>query len=159
MKITDHYLRLHLQKCFQPPDRFLQGFYRSKILQISHIRGRIKTVIHTNTEGVLKFSTCCDHLALPGCGNHKRQRRIPAGTADHIGFTLIEIHHRIVGPDTYLPVVGKNAVTEMGKLLCRLRIIFMDKGVIAVEGTPQEVFSSENGRMKEFLGKFHQGME
>ena len=39
------------------------------------------------------------------------------------------------------------------------RIIFMDKGVIAVEGTPQEVFSSENGRMKEFLGKFHQGME
>ena len=39
------------------------------------------------------------------------------------------------------------------------RIIFMDKGVIAVEGTPQEVFSSENGIMKEFLGKFHQGME
>lgn len=37
------------------------------------------------------------------------------------------------------------------------RIIFMDKGVIAVEGTPQEVFSSDNERMKEFLGKFHQG--
>lgn len=36
------------------------------------------------------------------------------------------------------------------------RIIFMDQGVIAVEGTPQEVFSSENLRMKEFLGKFHQ---
>lgn len=38
------------------------------------------------------------------------------------------------------------------------RIIFMDKGVIAVEGTPQEVFSSDNERMKEFLGKFHQGI-
>lgn len=38
------------------------------------------------------------------------------------------------------------------------RIIFMDQGVVAVEGTPEEVFSSENGRMKEFLGKFHQGM-
>lgn len=37
------------------------------------------------------------------------------------------------------------------------RIIFMDDGVIAVEGTPQEVFSSGNARMKEFLGKFHQG--
>lgn len=37
------------------------------------------------------------------------------------------------------------------------RIIFMDQGVIAVEGTPEEVFSSENSRMKEFLGKFHQG--
>lgn len=39
------------------------------------------------------------------------------------------------------------------------RIIFMDKGVIAVEGTPQEVFSSSNARIKEFLGKFHQGEE
>ena len=37
------------------------------------------------------------------------------------------------------------------------RIIFMDQGVIAVEGSPQEVFSSGNARMKEFLGKFHQG--
>lgn len=37
------------------------------------------------------------------------------------------------------------------------RIIFMDKGVIAVEGTPREVFSSDNARMREFLGKFHQG--
>jgi ABC-type polar amino acid transport system, ATPase component len=33
-------------------------------------------------------------------------------------------------------------------------IIFMDKGYIAVEGTPDEVFSSENERMQEFLGKF-----
>lgn len=38
-------------------------------------------------------------------------------------------------------------------------IIFMDKGVIAVEGTSQEVFASENERMKEFLGKFHQDTE
>lgn len=33
------------------------------------------------------------------------------------------------------------------------KIIFMDKGVIAVQGTPDEVFSSENQRMREFLGK------
>ena len=33
------------------------------------------------------------------------------------------------------------------------KIIFMDKGVIAVEGTPEEVFTSEHGRMQEFLGK------
>ena len=39
------------------------------------------------------------------------------------------------------------------------RVIFMDKVVIAVEGTPQEVFSSSNARIKEFLGKFHQGEE
>lgn len=35
------------------------------------------------------------------------------------------------------------------------RIVFMDKGVIAEEGTPEEVFASENERVKEFLGKFH----
>lgn len=33
------------------------------------------------------------------------------------------------------------------------RIIFMDKGVIAVEGTPDEVFQSDHARMNEFLGK------
>ncbi len=31
-------------------------------------------------------------------------------------------------------------------------IIFMDKGVIAEEGTPEEVFHSDNVRMQEFLG-------
>ena len=34
-------------------------------------------------------------------------------------------------------------------------IIFMDDGVIVEEGTPDEVFSSDNQRMKEFLGKFN----
>ena len=33
------------------------------------------------------------------------------------------------------------------------QIIFMDRGVIAEQGTPEEVFHSENARMKEFLGK------
>ncbi len=35
------------------------------------------------------------------------------------------------------------------------RIVFMDKGVIALEGTPADVFSSDHTRMKEFLGKFN----
>ena len=34
-------------------------------------------------------------------------------------------------------------------------IIFMDGGVIVEEGTPDEVFSSDNQRMKDFLGKFY----
>lgn len=34
-------------------------------------------------------------------------------------------------------------------------IIFMDGGVIVEEGSPEEVFSSDNKRMKEFLGKFY----
>ena len=34
-------------------------------------------------------------------------------------------------------------------------IIFMDDGVIVEQGSPEEVFSSDNPRMKEFLGKFY----
>lgn len=34
------------------------------------------------------------------------------------------------------------------------RVIFMDSGVIALEGTPEELFKSENERIREFLGKF-----
>ena len=34
-------------------------------------------------------------------------------------------------------------------------IIFMDDGVIVVEGSPDDVFSSDNQRMKNFLGKFY----
>lgn len=33
------------------------------------------------------------------------------------------------------------------------KIIFMDNGYIVEEGTPEEVFASDNERMKEFLGK------
>ena len=36
-------------------------------------------------------------------------------------------------------------------------VVFMDKGIIVEEGKPEDVFNSENPRMKEFLGKFHQG--
>ena len=35
-------------------------------------------------------------------------------------------------------------------------VIFMEKGVIVEEGTPQEVFHSDNQRMKEFLGKYRE---
>lgn len=33
------------------------------------------------------------------------------------------------------------------------RILFMDKGYVVVEGTPEEVFQSQNERIREFLGK------
>ena len=34
-------------------------------------------------------------------------------------------------------------------------IIFMENGVIVEEGSPEEVFASDNKRMQEFLGKFN----
>ena len=36
------------------------------------------------------------------------------------------------------------------------RVIFMDKGVVAADGTPEEVFNSDNRRIREFLGKLAQ---
>ena len=35
------------------------------------------------------------------------------------------------------------------------RVIFMDKGVIIEDASPDEVFSSDNERTREFLGKYH----
>ena len=35
-------------------------------------------------------------------------------------------------------------------------VVFMDKGVIVEEGKPENVFNSDNPRMKEFLGKFEE---
>lgn len=32
-------------------------------------------------------------------------------------------------------------------------IVFMEQGVIVEEGTPDELFSSENARVREFIGK------
>ena len=34
------------------------------------------------------------------------------------------------------------------------KILFMDNGVVALQGTPGEVFASDHSRMREFLGKF-----
>ena len=36
------------------------------------------------------------------------------------------------------------------------RILFMDKGYVVVEGTPETFFRSQNGRIQEFLGKLQQ---
>ena len=33
-------------------------------------------------------------------------------------------------------------------------LIFMDKGVVALEGKPDEVFDADHARIREFLGKF-----
>ncbi len=35
------------------------------------------------------------------------------------------------------------------------RIIFMENGVITVEGTPDDVFHTDNERIQEFLGKLN----
>ena len=35
------------------------------------------------------------------------------------------------------------------------RVIFMDKGVVELEGKPEEVFESDHTRIREFLGKLN----
>ena len=36
------------------------------------------------------------------------------------------------------------------------KIVFMDEGVVAAQGTPQEIFNSDNERFQEFLAAFNQ---
>ena len=35
------------------------------------------------------------------------------------------------------------------------RIIFMEQGVIQEQGTPEEIFASQNARVREFIGKMN----
>lgn len=35
------------------------------------------------------------------------------------------------------------------------RIIFMENGVIVEDGTPEQVFNSQNARTREFIGKYN----
>ena len=34
------------------------------------------------------------------------------------------------------------------------RIIFMEQGKIQAEGTPEDIFASDQARVREFIGKF-----
>ena len=63
--------------------------------------------------------------------------------------------HQISGGSEHITMVIVTHEMEFAKNISD-RVIFMDKGVVALEGTPDEVFGADHTRMKEFLGKFHQ---
>ena len=127
MQITCCNFRFYLQKCLESVDRLLQRFYSTKIFQISYIRGQIETSIHSDTECILKFSACGQHLSFPRHRHHRRKRRIASGAPDHIRLSLIKIHHRIVRPDPDLPVMRKDQVTQMRQFLHRFFVIPADR--------------------------------
>ena len=127
MQIACYNFRFYLQKRLESVDRLFQRFYRTEIFQIPYIRRRIETSIHSDTECILKFSACCQHLSFPRHCHHRRKRRISSGTADHIRLTLIKIHHRIICPDPDLTVMRKNQVTQMRQFLHRLFVIPADR--------------------------------
>ena len=66
------------------------------------------------------------HLPLIWCGNHKRKRSIPSGTADHIWFLFIKIHHGIICPNADLTVMRQHTVTKTRKLRLCLLVITAD---------------------------------
>ena len=111
MQITCCNFRFYLQKCLESVDRLLQRFYSTEIFQIPYIRGQIETSIHSDTECILKFSACGQHLSFPRHCHHRRKRCIASGAPDHIRLSLIKIHHRIVRPDPDLPVMRKDQIT------------------------------------------------
>ena len=117
MQITRHNLWFCLQERFQSADRFCQSLHGTQIFQISHVRGRIKSAIYANTERIFQFSSGSKHLAFPRHLNHGRKWCVAPGSANHIWLIFIKIHHRIIGTDPDLPVMGKHTVTQMGKLL------------------------------------------
>ncbi len=49
-------------------------------------------------------------------------------------------------------VVREDALLRIAKEVSD-HIVFMEQGVIVEEGTPDELFSSENARVREFIGK------
>ena len=73
------------------------------------------------------------------------------------GQVGIGLESTIVDFTEDVPVVLRPGYISLEMLQDTLGDVRMDKGLIAVEGTPQEVFASDHVRMKEFLGKFHQG--
>ena len=82
-----------------------------------------------------------------------------------VSIVPLEVIVRNVAAGSFSKRMG---VEEGRELLCQMcirdrafareisdRIIFMDQGVVALEGTPEQVFQAEHTRMKEFLGKLN----
>ena len=113
MHITGHYRRFNLQQCFQTSNGLSQCIHRSQIFQIPHIRRQIESSVHADAEAVLQLSAHGQNLAFPRCRHHHRQRRITSGTPDHIRFTLVIIHYRIISTDPNLAIVRQHAITQM----------------------------------------------
>ena len=126
MHVTADDFRLYFQKRFESSDRLPKCFDCTQIFQITYIWRWIKTVIHTDTERVLKFSTDGKHLSPIWCGNHKRKWCVPSGTTDHIWFILIKIHHGIICPNANFAVMGQHTITKSGQFGFRFLIISAD---------------------------------
>ena len=127
MQITDNHRRIHLQKRFQTRNRLPQSLHRSQILQISHIRRRIKTSVHTDTKCIFQLAAHSQHLSFPRIGNHKRKRCISSGAADHIRLSFVIIHHRVVRPDADLSVMRQHTVTKTGQFCQCFLIVVADR--------------------------------
>ena len=135
MHIAGDDLRRHFKEPCVSLCRLLQRFDASKIRQVPNIRGRIEKASGPDAEGVLQLSadsknTCSmafPHVLSP-CGQHVRERRVTSGSADHIGFVVIEVHDRVIRPDPDLAVMGQNTVAEVPEFLQRLRVIPADRG-------------------------------
>ena len=85
-----------------------------------------------------------------------RKVKLSERTADRLCELIMD--ERQFTPGSKLP--NENELSEalhVSRTTLREAISFLvAQGVIAVEGTPDEVFDSENARMQGFLGKFRE---
>ena len=128
MEITDNCLRCHFEQGLHTSDRLLQGAHSAEVLQVSDIGRQIKEIARGDAEGVFQLTADRQDTAIHIPREQHRERRISAGTADHIGLAAVKIHDGIVGADPDQPVVAENTVTECRELRKGVLIVTADGG-------------------------------
>ena len=126
MQVARHQRRLCLQQAAHPLHGFCQRPHGAHIPHVSNVRRRIKQCIFSDTERIFQLAAYRQHLSLPVSVHHHRQRRITSGAAHHVRLPAEKVHDRIVGTDSYEPVMGQNNVAKSQKLPPGVRIVPAD---------------------------------
>ena len=117
-----------------------------KDISLSVEEGEVLSIIGPSGSGKSTLLRCATGLETPDSGEIIKQGEVGLVFQN---FNLFP-HFSVLKNITDAPIRVQKRKKE--EVYAQARVL-----LIAVEGTPQEVFASEHARMKEFLGKFHQG--
>ena len=145
MKVRRNCSRGYFEQRLHAPDGLPERTPGTLIFQVPDIGRGIKKTVPADDKGILEFSSHRKHRlrqVRPGCcrtppalrtvltvtlRDHKRERCITAGTADHVRLSIVKIHNRIVAADKDLPVVRKDDVCRSPELAQCLFVIAADR--------------------------------
>ena len=114
MQVTGDDSRFRFEERRHAADGLAQGFDRADIGHVADVRRWIEQVVPADTETVLQFPAHSQDVLAASPAIEERQRRIAPGPAYHIGFAVIPIHDRIVGPQADAAVMAQNEVAKAG---------------------------------------------